>query len=185
MSKCIRCLLLSTAVVLCSLMAGVAQELKGPAKEAVDLAGQAESGKDIAESIKKFRERFGGVRAAMNVFNPRQRGGIGFGTKGISIEGKLINLEKKELAADQLKSESAELTRVAHVAVIMADVFRDLAPSKEFLGRGKKEWVEDTDAMKAGSQSLLKALKAGDPKAVKEAATKINNACNRCHDGKK
>ena len=41
-----------------------------------------------------------------------------------------------------------------------------------------KEWSQD---MFKGSQDLIGALKKKDPKAVKEAANKLNGTCNECH----
>ena len=63
-----------------------------------------------------------------------------------------------------------------------AEVVHRFAPAKPVLGRGKKEWERDVEALMAGSRSLLKAVKANDPEAAKATAVQINNACNSCHD---
>jgi hypothetical protein len=179
-----RGLVLGVAVAAGVLAAGHGQEAKGPGKEVLKLARESQDGKDVTAKAAALKKRFAGVRAAMNIFNPRYRGGIGLGPRGSGIERKLISLEEKGLSAEALKKESAELTSVAHITLVMAEVTRGFAPAKPLLGKGKKEWERDVDAMKAGSRNLLKALKAGSPKEVKAAAARINNACNNCHDGK-
>jgi hypothetical protein len=121
----------------------------------------------------------------MRLFNPRSSGGLGFGPRGVAIEWKLLDLGDAGISAEALKKEAADLRRVAGVNLVLAEVTRGFAPEKPFLGRGKKEWERDVEALKAGSQELLKALQAGSPKDVQAAAGRINNACNNCHDGKK
>ncbi len=177
-------LVLGVLVVAGVLATGQAQVVKDSRKEVLELARQAEAGKDIRKKAAALRPRFAGVRRAMNLYNPRDRGGIGFGPRGIALERKLIDLEEKPLDAQALKKESAELVRLAHINLVMAEITHGFAPEKPFLGKGKKEWQRDVEAMKAGSRRLLEALAASSPKDVQAAAARINNACNNCHDGK-
>jgi hypothetical protein len=172
-------------VLLGALVAGPAQEAKGPAREVLDLAREAEAGKDVAARAAALKKHFGNVRAAMRLFNPRSAGGLGFGPRGVAIEWKLLDLGEAGISAAELKKELAELRRIAGVSLVVAEITRTFAPEKPFLGRGKKEWERDVEAMKAASRELLKALQAGSPKDVQAAAGRINNACNNCHDGKK
>jgi hypothetical protein len=183
MSFC-RGLVLSVALAAVGLTAGRAQDVKGPGKDVLDLARQAEAGKDVAKNAVALRKRFASVRAAMNLYNPRSRNGIGYGPRGVGIERRLVDLEEQPVDAETLKKESAELVRVAHINLVMAELTRGFAPQKPFLGRGKKEWERDLEALKTASRELLKAVKDGSPKAVQAAATRVNNACNNCHDGK-
>jgi hypothetical protein len=171
--------------VLSVLTVGRAQEAKGPGKDVLELAREAAAGKDVTAKAVALRKKFVSVRGAMNLYNRRTRGGIGFGPRGVGIEWRLVHLGEDGIAAETLKKESEELTRVARINLVMAEIVRGFAPDKEFLGRGKKEWERDVEAMKTASRSLVKALESGSPKAVQEAATRINNACNSCHDGKK
>jgi hypothetical protein len=184
MASCCRGLVLGLAAVVVALTAGRAQEVKGPAGEVLELARQSSTGKDVSKKAVALKKRFATARAAMNVYNPRPRGGIGFGPRGIAIERRLIDLEEQAPSAETLKKESAELVRVAHVNLVMADLARGFAPAKPFLGRGKKEWDRDLDAVKKASRDLIEAIEAGSPKAVQAAAARVNNACNNCHDGK-
>jgi hypothetical protein len=184
MTSCCRGLVLGLAVVAAALTAGRAQDAKSLGQEVLELARESAAGKDVAKGAQALGKRFGSARAAMRLYNPRssRNGGIGFGPRGLAIERRLIDLGEQATSAQTLKKESAELTRVAHVNLVMAEVLRGFAPAKPFLGRGKKEWEQDLEAMKVGSRGLLKALEAGDPKAVQAAAARINNACNSCHD---
>jgi hypothetical protein len=184
MTRCLR-LTLAGAALFGGLLAGHAQDARGPAKEVLDLAREAESGKDVTAKAASLRKRFGNARAAMRLFNPRSAGGLGFGPRGVAIEWKLVNLGEDGISPEELKKEAADLRRVAQVNLVLAEVTRGFAPEKPFLGRGKKEWDRDVDAMKAASRELLKAVQAGSPKDVQTAVGRINNACNSCHDGKK
>jgi hypothetical protein len=184
MSRCRR-LAFAGVVVLAGLVAGRAQDAKGPAKEVLELAREADAGKDVAARAAALKKRFGNVRGAMRLFNPRSAGGLGFGARGVAIEHKLLNLEEAGISAEVLKKETAHLRQIAQVNLVLAEITRGFAPEKPFLGRGKKEWERDVDALKTASKELLKALQAGSPKDVQAAAGRINNACNNCHDGKK
>ena len=149
------------------------------------MAREADTDKDVATKAAALRKRFGSVGAVMRLYNPRPRGGLGFGSRGDGIEGRLVDLGEQAMTAETLKKESTDLMRVARINLVMAEITRGFAPDKPFLGRGKKEWERDLEAMKTASQGLLKALKAGSPRDVQAAAARVNNACNNCHDGKK
>lgn len=154
-------------------------------KEFLALVGEVESGKDVSKQATALGKKFGGVRTTMNLYNSKAHGGIGFGVKGTGMEARLVALEEKGITDEVLKAEAKELKKLAQITVVMSDALRGYAPAKPFLGRGKKEWDGDLETMKSGAQELSKAIAANDPKAVKAAATRINNACNRCHDGVK
>lgn len=179
-----RALMLGMGLFAGSLIAVRAQEAKGTAKVVLDLARESEDGKDVAKKAAALKPRFNSVGLVMRLYNARPQG-IGFGEKGKRIERRLIDLDEDGITAEALKKESADLTRVAHVNLVLAEVTRGFAPEKAAFGRGKKEWERDVDAMKTASAELLKAVKAADPKAVQAAAAKINKACNSCHDGER
>jgi hypothetical protein len=167
------------------LTAGRAQEVKGLAKEVQELAREVEAGKDVTKRAAALSKRLRDIRAAMQLYGPRSLGGVGFGPKGVGIERRLIVLDEDGLSAATLKAESADLTRLAHVTIVVADASRGFAPEKPFLGRGRKEWERDFGAVQEGSRDLMKAVQAGDAKAVRAAASRINKACDSCHDGKR
>lgn len=178
-------LVLGVAVVVVAMGSARGQDAKDRGKEVLALAKDSAAGKDVTKQAAALGKRFGSARNAMRLYNPRARGGIGFGQKGTGIEARLVDLEEDGVTAEVLKKESEELTRVAHVTLVMAEVLRVHAPAKPFLGRGKKEWERDLDQVKAGSRDLLKALEASDPKAVRAAVARVNKGCNSCHDGAK
>ena len=165
------------------LTAAPAQEVKGPAKAALELARESEAGKDVAKGAAALAKRLGGVQAAMRLYSPRSRGGVGLGPRGVGIERRLVDLGEDGITSEGLKKESTDLTRLAHVNLVVAEATLAFAPAKPFLGRGKAEWGRDLGEVKEASRALLKAVEAGDPKAVQGAAVRVNNACNRCHDG--
>lgn len=178
-----RTMLLGLMILAGTLASGRAQAVKDLPKAVLDLAVESEAGKDVSAKTAALKKKFSGVPVVMRLYNARSRGGIGFGSRGVRIERRLIDLGETGIDAETLKKESAELKRVAHINLIMAELTRGFAPAKPFLGRGKKEWERDVDALKTGSNDLLKALTENDPKAVQAAAVKINKACNSCHDG--
>jgi hypothetical protein len=173
-------LALAAAVVL---TAAPAQEAKGPAKLALELAREAEAGKDVTKRAAALAGQLKSVQAAMRLYSPRSRGGVGLGPKGVGIERRLLDLGEDGIAAEALKKESADLIRLAHVNLVVAEATRAFAPAKPFLGRGRKEWERDLGAVQEASRDFLKAVKAGDPKAVQSAAARVNKACDSCHDG--
>ena len=171
------------ALLLAGALAGWAQELKGPAKAALELAREAEAGKDVTKGVPALSKQLGGVGAAMRLFEPRSRGGVGVGAKGAGVERRLTDLAEDGLTAEAMKKEAADLTRLAHLTAVVAEATHAFAPTKPFAGRGKKEWDRDLTAVKAGSRDLLKAVRDGDPKAARSAADRVNKACTSCHDG--
>src|SRR5262245_46002658 len=173
----------TVAALVALLAAAPAQEVKGPAQEALELARESEAGKDITKGSAALAKRLGGVQAAMRLYSPRSRGGVGLGARGVGIERRLVDLGEDGITAEALKKESADLTRLAHVNLVVAEATLAFAPAKPFLGRGKKEWGRDLGEVKEASRVRLAAVKAGDPKAVQGAAARVNDACNRCHDG--
>lgn len=176
-------ILLLGAILLVGGTVSRGQGARSPAKEVVALAEESEKGTDVAKQAAALGKRFGSVAAAMRLYNARSRGGIGFGPKGVGIERRFVDVGERGITAALLEKESADLIRAANVNLVMAEVTHRFAPEKPFLGRGKKEWERDLEGMKAGSRELVKAVKAKDVEAVRKAAGRINDACNRCHDG--
>jgi hypothetical protein len=180
-----RSLAFATVVLLATLSAGRTQDARARWKDVVELAGQADTDKDVAKKSAALKKRFATARAAMQLYNPRTQGGLGFGQREVGIEAKLVTLGEDGIDAETLKKESDEWKRVARINLVMAEIIGGFVPAKPFLGRGKKEWERDVGAWKTASRDLLKAIEGGSPKEVKTAVARINNACNNCHDGKK
>jgi hypothetical protein len=182
MTRAARGLAFGSVLVLgAGLLSARAQDLRGVGKDVADLAREAEAGTDVSKKAAALAKRYARTGAVMRVYSPRARGGIGFGPRGEGIEYKFLDLGERPLSAAALKKESPDLLQLAHVNMVVAEVLRGHAPEKPVAGRGKKEWVRDLEGLKRGSQALLQAVKAGDPKAVQVAAVRINGACNSCH----
>jgi hypothetical protein len=180
-----RMLLFGLLALLGVLTTGHTQQARGPWKDVVELAQKADTDKDVAKKAAALKKRFANARAAMQLYNPRSQGGLGFGPREVGIEAKLVSAGEDGIDAETLKKEAAEWKRVARINLVMAEIMRGFAPEKPFLGRGKKEWERDIDAWKSASRGLLKAVEDGSPKEVQAAAARINTACSNCHDGKK
>jgi hypothetical protein len=173
------------AVVLSAWAAARAQNVGGPGKAVLELAREVAEGKDVAKKAAALKKQFRSNSAAMRLYNPRSRGGIGFGPGGEGIEARFVDLGEEGISPEALKKEAQELRRAARINLVLAEVVRGFAPQKPFQGRGRKEWERDLEAMKKASAGLLKALDSGSPREVRAAAARINDACNSCHDGKK
>lgn len=186
MNTCLRTLSLVGCLLLLTFAPGLAQQAKDKdrTKAVVDLASQSASGKEVAKKAASLKKLFPEVRTAMQLYNARKDGGIGFGDQGKrGIERTLVDLEEDGISKEMLSKLAPDLTRAAHLNLVLMEITRGFAPDKPFLGRGKKEWDRDVQLVLEGSRQLLKAVKAQDPKAVQAAAVQINKGCNNCHDG--
>lgn len=150
----------------------------------LDLAKKIADGKSVATEAAALKKKYEELNTLMHAYKPSQKGGIGTGlgpAKGDGIEIKVINLGKRALPAATLKKEEQALTKIGYINAAMADITMHYAPTKPKGGKGAKEWKQYCSDMKEASLELIKAAKAGDPKQVKAAATKLNDSCNSCH----
>ncbi len=145
------------------------------------LARESQDGKDVAKKAAALQKKYAGVHVLMRVYGPRSRGGLGFGPRAEPLEARLLELGERSLSAAALKGESAELLRVGHVNLVVAEVVQGYAPKKRAAGRGKAEWERDVANLKKASKDFLDAVKAADPKAVQASAARINKAYDSCH----
>ncbi len=180
-----RIIRLQAVVFLTFILSSVAQAPKEVVKDVLALVAASQQGKEVTTEARQLSKKFNTIAAVMRLYNKRDQGGIGFGPKGVRMERRLIDLEEDGISAETLKHEANELRKLAHVNLILAEASRAFAPTKEFQGRGKKEWLRDLDAVQSASRELLKAIESNDPKAVQTAATTINKACTRCHEGQR
>jgi len=165
-------------------------------------AGRAQKGDSDAEAIKEAREAIVKMTRAndseiqqqaatlakkaelgniMQVFKPRKSTGLGIGPKGEGIEPKIISLSKRTLSKGDLARQSDDLVKAAEVSRAVAEVTVYFTPKEKQPGKDPADWKKYTEDMKQGSQELIKAVKSGDPKQVRSAATNLNAACSDCH----
>jgi len=124
----------------------------------------------------------------MNQFKPRNKGGLGVGEKGPpvgvldSIELTIINLGTRRApsAAEVARNKDAYLRMARQTQAIAAVTYWYPLPANT-RPELKKNWKTWSGETRAAAKDLADAVEAGDPVRVKQAAEKLNAACNRCH----
>ena len=79
------------------------------------------------------------------------------------------------------QKQSADLIRMAEVTRAVSHLTPYYAPKEKKAGKDPENWKKYGREMQQGSQELIKAVKSGDPMAVKTAATNLNASCTDCH----
>jgi hypothetical protein len=120
-----------------------------------DVDGARKLAKATAANPKLIEE----IPDLMHMYRPTDKGGLG-------IEKALKKTTAKE--ADELGNQ----------VIAMAELTLAKGWPKDQGKRTKKAWNEFTEEMRAAAQDLAKAK---NDKAAYAAATKVNNACTRCH----
>lgn len=119
------------------------------------------------------------------VYKPTHRMGIGFDPAkqkpGDGIEKRFSDLEKKALTKAELLAEKDLLLRAAYFNLTIHEVTKAFAPAKANGPRNPIAWNRHNDEMKAGTEKVIAALEANDPKALKKAMGRANAGCNGCH----
>jgi hypothetical protein len=125
-------------------------------------------------------------------FKPRTRGGLGVGAcgrpvpglrDGIGIELTIIELARpgKAVPPALLGPNKNDLIHLARTTEAVAEITYAYTPKRGMPGKDPSAWVKSTDDMKQASRDLAAAADAGDARAIKVAAVRLNNACNDCH----
>jgi cytochrome c556 len=126
------------------------------------------------------------------IFKPRDGngwGGFGVGPKeGVylpdGIEGFIIaqaNPRKKPLTDDELNAAAADLLRLAHVTLALAEITGRYTPDDKGDPKTLKEWHDGVEGMKRGASDLKAAIKAKKPDAVKKSFATLYDSCIQCH----
>lgn len=137
-----------------------------------------------AAAIGKMHE----IGPVMNQFKPREKGGLGIGDKPDAILPDAIELKfialgnpKKMISKGDLTAQQADLVKAAEVSLAISHVAPSYAAGEGRKGAEVKEWNKDCEDMRKGSQTLIDAIKTGEPKKVQDAANRLNGSCNACH----
>src|SRR5262249_35754003 len=118
-------------------------------------------------------------------YKPRRRGGVGIGpaTNTDGIEMRLFQLQRRQLNANELADQKADLQRAAHYAIAIREVTRLFAPEKPKANRrGAKEWNAFADGVIRGAKDLSAAARDGDLRGVQAAARRMIDGCVSCHE---
>jgi hypothetical protein len=118
----------------------------------------------------------------MELFKPRDKGGIGVGPKaGVAvpdgIEKKLIAMERDAPSGSTLKKEADALEEMGYVIAAMAKTTK----AKPVAKVKAKEWNGWCDDLAAAGVKLSAAAKSQTAAELKAVARKINASCNACH----
>ena len=158
-----------------------AQEALKKLKEMNGEAAKAQA-KAIADASRKAAGGGDeGLKYVMRAYKPRAKGGIGVGPKGESIELKIIGLSKRALPAAEVGKQSKDLEEIAKISKAISEVTYHYTPKGKKPGKDPKDWTKYTDEMKKGADELARAVKSGNARAIKTAATNLNASCTDCH----
>jgi soluble cytochrome b562 len=122
-----------------------------------------------------------GLKYVMRAYKPRSKDGIGVGAKGESIELKIIALSKRVLPAAEVGKQSKDLEKIASISKAISEVTHHYTPKGKKPGKDPKDWTKYTDEMTKGADELAKAVKSGNAREIKTAATNLNASCTNCH----
>jgi cytochrome c556 len=158
--------------------------IKAAQKDIVTLASLIEEGKE-AEAQKlaaAMRKKYDDLLTIMTAYKPTKRKGLGVGPKGPadSIETKIQSMAKRPPSADVLSKQKADFLRMGYVNAAIADVTILYTPKPKG-GKGKAEWERHSKDQRKASLELVEAIKSGDPKKVKTASKRLDDACTSCH----
>ncbi len=124
--------------------------------------------KPDAKARKEKRKLLGprlDVEDLMTQFRPAKVGGLG-------LEAKFDALGSK---ADAV-TPNAQLLLDAYLTVVTAELTAEHAPRAK-----AADWMSWAQAMRKEALALGEAAQARDGKAAFQAVTRLNRACNRCH----
>jgi hypothetical protein len=126
------------------------------------------------------------LEQVMHNLSPRSKHGLGVGDKAGAIkpdgiELKLDDLSTKELTPAKVAAERPALTRMARLTGALGRVLPSFPPPSATPPPPAGSWEKFSKAMQKGSEELEAALKRGDPKTVRTAATNLNASCVECH----
>jgi len=126
----------------------------------------------------------------MHAFAVRAKKGFGVGDKpGMikpdGIEGKITDLgdEKKKLTDKTLKTEAADIKKIALVAAAIGTIALEATPKKDDGKKKAADWKKWSQEMQDYGLKLADAAgKGSDTKAVKIAARNLDGSCTSCHE---
>jgi len=174
----------------------VPKELKDAILKIADLleAGKTEAAKKEAVALAKKENldgfKVGSLQMLMRPFRLRSNKGFGIGDKpgvikpdGIESKFGSMHMAKKALSPKALADEGPALKKAAYISWAIAEVTAASPPSKENDKKTKADWKKWSTEMTESSQELAKALgdPKPDPKAVYNAARKLDGTCTSCH----
>ncbi|HZT82992.1 MAG TPA: cytochrome c [Gemmataceae bacterium] len=178
------------ALGLVFLTGGRAADDKGPRQEVDKLAAvAAQNPADLQKKADAYAKDVDSLEDVMNLLKKRKKDGTGgygigptpTGQADDGIEARIQNYAKKAPTAAVLKKEKDDLIQAMHRTRAVAAIAIAKTPKKKEGDKDPKDWKEYSDEMVKQTDALEKAIESGDPKAVKDAASRLNGSCTNCH----
>jgi hypothetical protein len=163
------------------------KQIEAARKDLLALVKLAEDGKDFSAGAKAIRKKYDLEQVFQAAYRARSKGGIGYGPKARfdGTEQALVRFTKRALSQEQFKAEQAELVRLAHLNVVMAEILEPERLAGPAGGRAAAEWRLNTREMRKAARELLDAARRQNAGRAWKAAGALNNSCNACHtDGR-
>jgi soluble cytochrome b562 len=170
------------------LAAGRADDDKGPREDVDKLAGLAKDPAELHKKAEAYAKNLDDLGDVMNLFKKRMKdgsGGFGVGPKATGkpddgIEARIQNWGKKAPTKDDMAKDKDALLQMVNRTTAIAEIAL-AKPPKAAPGKAPKDWKDYSEEMIKQSRELGKAIEAGDAKAVKDTASRLNSTCNDCH----
>lgn len=158
--------------------------------------GKIEDARKEAAAFAKKKKYDGGdpgsCKLLMRAFQLRAKKGFGVGDKpGLikpdGIEKYVIELgdENKKLSDKTLKTQAADIKKIAYISAAIGDISLESAPKKDSPDGKKKvkDWLRWSQEMHDYGLKLAEAVGKDklDPKTVKIAARNLDGSCTECH----
>src|SRR5262249_14384398 len=177
---------LTAAIVF--LAAGQAADDKGPREDVDKLAAVAKDPDALHKKAEEYAKNLDALEDVMNLLKKRMKdgtGGYGIGPKPTGapddgIEARIQNFGKKPPTKEQLSKDKDALLQMMDRTLAIAEIALAKTPKKKEGDKDPKDWKEYNDEMIKQSKDLRKAIEAGDPKAVKDTASRLNASCTNC-----
>jgi hypothetical protein len=122
----------------------------------------------------------------MHMFALRTSKGEGVGPKAGAIkpdgiEAKLMNMLKRPMSPEQLKSEAAAIERMAYISAAIGEIVVHKAPKEKTGEMDPEKWKQWSADLSKAALELAKEAKGSDGKKIMAAAIKLDNVCKNCH----
>lgn len=136
--------------------------------------GDAGAAKQAEALAKKYE-----LDDVMHLFKPPRKKGldVGVGPKGIELY--LVQLANKPLTPKELAEKRQGLQSMGDALVAITAVLRHQGDQDRRWTA--KQWREMCDEMEKSSRELTEAATRDEPKRLFRAASRLRDACNKCH----
>jgi hypothetical protein len=185
--------LLALALVFANGQAADEKDLKASLEKVVQTAADKpadveKAGADFAKANKIDNDSIKDVMDYLGKRDPDDKKAVGWGLgkkpgdiKPDGIELKLREMAKKASTKAQLEKEKDALIELGNRTAAVGSISLASPPKKNLPGKAISDWKKWSEDMVKSSEEFKKAVKTGDPKVIKEAATKLNSSCVDCH----